>query len=76
MITSTLERVHLKFEHRSAFPQDYSVTGETENLSLHFMNRFHKYLTSKSDVQSKSKINQYLMEEVEKPNANFDILNW
>jgi hypothetical protein len=53
MITSTLERDHLKFEHGNAFPQDSSVTGETENLSLHFMNRFHKYLTSKCDVQSK-----------------------
>jgi hypothetical protein len=30
---------------------------ETENISLHFMNKFHKYLTSKSDVQSKSEIN-------------------
>jgi hypothetical protein len=40
------------------------------------MNRFHKYLTFKSDVQSKSEIDRYLMEEVEKPNANFDILNW
>jgi hypothetical protein len=49
---------------------------ETENLSLHFMNRFHKYLTSKSDVQNKSEIDRYLMEDVEKPNANFDFLNW
>jgi hypothetical protein len=40
------------------------------------MNRFHKYLTSKSDVHCKSDIDRYLMEEVEKLNANFDILNW
>jgi hypothetical protein len=63
-------------EHCSAFPQDSSVTEEMENLSLHFMNRFHKYLTSKSDVLSKSEIDRYFMEEVEKSNANFDILNW
>jgi hypothetical protein len=40
------------------------------------MNRFHKYLTSKSDVHCKSEIDRYLMEDVEKPNASFDILNW
>jgi hypothetical protein len=40
------------------------------------MNKFHKYLTSKSDVQSKSEIDRYLMEKVEKLNANFNILNW
>jgi hypothetical protein len=28
------------------------------------------------DVQSKSELDQYLMEEVEKPNVTFDILNW
>jgi len=49
---------------------------ETDNLSLHFMNKFHKYLTSKSDVHNKSEIDRYLMEDVEKPNVNFDILNW
>jgi hypothetical protein len=49
---------------------------ETENRSYHLMNRFHKYLTSKSNVQSKSEIDRYLMKEVEKPNVNFDILNW
>jgi hypothetical protein len=60
----------------SAFPQGSSINvEETENISLHFMNRFHKYLTSKSDVHCKSEIDRYLMEEVEKPNANFDILN-
>jgi hypothetical protein len=40
------------------------------------MNKFHNYLTSKSDVHNKSEIDQYLMEDVEKPNVNFDILNW
>jgi hypothetical protein len=40
------------------------------------MNRFHKYLYSKSDNESKSEFNRYLMEDVEKTSANFDILNW
>jgi hypothetical protein len=64
-------------EHDSAFPQGSSINvEETENILLHFMNRFHKYLTSKSDVHCKSDIDRYLMEGVEKLNANFDILNW
>jgi len=64
-------------EHGSIFPQGFSMNvEETENVSLHFMNRFHKYRAYKSDVQSKSEIDRYLMEDVEKPNANFDILNW
>ncbi|XP_062149714.1 zinc finger BED domain-containing protein RICESLEEPER 1-like [Alnus glutinosa] len=63
-------------EHSSAFAQGSSMAEETENRSYHLMNRFHKYLNSKSDVQSKSELDQYLMEEVEKPNVNFDILNW
>jgi hypothetical protein len=52
------------------------MVEETENRSYHFMNRFYKYLTSKSDILSKSELDWYLMEEVEKPNVNFDILNW
>jgi hypothetical protein len=63
-------------EH-GASPQNSSFNvEETENISLHFMNRFHKYLTSKSDVHCKSEIDRYLMEDVEKPNVSFDILNW
>jgi hypothetical protein len=62
-------------EHGSACPQGSLMTEETENLSLHFMNKFHKYLTSKSDVHNKLEIDRYLM-EVEKLNMNFDILNW
>jgi len=64
-------------EHGSAYacPQGSSMIEETDNLSLHFMNKFHKYLTSKSDVRNKSEIDRYLMEDVEKPNVNFDILN-
>jgi len=64
-------------EHSSVFPQGSSMNvEETENFLLHFINKFHKYLISKSDVQSKKEIDWYLMEEVEKQNANFDILNW
>jgi hypothetical protein len=62
-------------EHSSAFPQGSSMAEETENRSYHLMNMFHKYLTSKSDVQSKSELDRYLTEEFEKPNVNFDILN-
>jgi hypothetical protein len=41
-------------EHRSALPQDSPMNvEETKDLSLHFMNKFHKYLTSKSDVQNR-----------------------
>jgi hypothetical protein len=65
-------------EHDSLYacPQSSSMIEETDNLSLHFMNKFHKCLTSKSDVHNKSEIDRYLMEDVEKPNVNFDILNW
>jgi hypothetical protein len=63
-------------KHGNEFPQGFSMkVEETENLSLYFINKFHKYLTSKSDVESKSKIDRYLMEDVEKSNTNFDILN-
>jgi hypothetical protein len=33
-------------------------------------------MTPNSDVQYKSELNRYLMEEIEKSNENFDILNW
>jgi hypothetical protein len=33
-------------------------------------------MTSNSDVQYKSELDRYLMEDIEKPNENFDILNW
>jgi len=49
---------------------------ESSDHSLPFMNKFNKYWASKSDVESKSKIYLYLTEDVEKLNANFDILNW
>jgi len=45
-------------EHGSACPQGSSMTEETDNISLHFMNKFHKYLTSKSDVHNKSEIDR------------------
>jgi len=40
------------------------------------MSKFHKYRASKSDVESKSELDRYLIEDVEKMNVNFDILNW
>jgi hypothetical protein len=49
---------------------------ETESANLYFMNRFHKYLSYKSDIESKLEFDRYLIEDVEKANANFDILNW
>jgi hypothetical protein len=58
---------------------DSSTTiDESENIdnSFHFMSKFQKYRASKSDVECKSGLNRYLMEDVEKMNVNFDILNW
>jgi hypothetical protein len=63
--------------HSSELPQGSSIKiEESENVNLYFMNRFHKYLISKSDIESKLEIDRYLMEDVEKANTNFDILNW
>jgi hypothetical protein len=64
--------------HGSQLPQDSSMKveeNENDNLSLQFMNKFHKYLTSKSDVGNKLEVDRYLMEDVETTNAKFDILN-
>jgi hypothetical protein len=52
------------------------MAEETEKRPYHLINKYLKYLISKSDVQHKSELARYLMEEVEKPNMNFDILNW
>jgi hypothetical protein len=50
--------------------------SESNDNSFHFMSKFQKYRASKSDVESKSELDRYLMEDVEKMNVNFDILNW
>jgi hypothetical protein len=50
--------------------------NESSDNSFHFMSKFQKYRASKSDVESKSELDRYLMEDVEKMNVNFDILNW
>jgi hypothetical protein len=50
--------------------------SESSDHSFQFMNKFHKYRVSKSDVESKSELDRYLMEDVEKMNVNFDILTW
>jgi hypothetical protein len=43
------------------------------NVPIH---RYKNLMTSNSDVQYKSELDRYLMEEIEKPSKNFDILNW
>jgi hypothetical protein len=64
-------------QHDSELSQGSSIKiEETESANLYFMNRFHKYLSSKSDIESKLEFDRYLIEDVEKANANFDILNW
>jgi hypothetical protein len=64
-------------QHGSKLSQGSSIQiEEIESTNLYFMNRFHKYLSSKSDNESKSEFNRYLMEDIEKASANFDILNW
>jgi hypothetical protein len=64
-------------QHGTELPQCSSMKiEENKNANLYFMNRFHKYLTSKSHTENKLEIDRYLMEGVEKANANFDILNW
>jgi hypothetical protein len=63
-------------EHSGVFPQGSSKVGETGKRTYKLMNRYSKHMTSNSDVQHKSELNRYLMEEIEKPNENFDILNW
>ena len=64
-------------QHSSELSQGSSIQiEETKSANLYFMNRFHKYLSSKSDNESKSEFDRYLMEDVEKASVNFDILNW
>jgi hypothetical protein len=50
--------------------------SESSDNSFHFMSKFQKYWASKSDVESKSELDWYLMEDIEKINVNFNILNW
>jgi arginyl-tRNA--protein-N-Asp/Glu arginylyltransferase len=50
--------------------------NESSDNSFHFMSKFQKYRASKSDVESKSELDWHLMEDIEKMNVNFDILNW
>jgi hypothetical protein len=62
--------------HSGALPQGSFKVGETGKRTYKLMNRYSKLMTSNSDVQHKSELDRYLMEEIEKPNENFDILNW
>jgi hypothetical protein len=52
------------------------MVGETRKHTYKLMNRYSKHMSFKSDVQHISELNRYLMKEIEKPNENFDILNW
>jgi hypothetical protein len=61
-------------QHSGALPQ--GTSGETGKHTYKLMNRYSKLMTSNSDVQHKSELDRYLMEEIGKPNENFDILNW
>jgi len=63
-------------EHSGALPQGSSKVRETGKRTYKLMNRYSKLMTSNSDVQHKSELERYLMEEIEKSNENFDILNW
>ena len=52
-------------QHGTELPQGSSMKiEENENANLYFMNRFHKYLTSKSDTKNKSEMDRYLIEDV------------
>lgn len=69
MITiTTVVGIHL-VQNGSKSPQCSSITtdeSESSDISPHFMNKFHKYRASKSDVESKSEIDRYLMKDAEK----------
>jgi hypothetical protein len=63
-------------QHSSELSQVSSIQiEEIESANLYFMNRFYKYLSSKSNNESKLELDRYLMGDVEKASANFDILN-
>jgi len=62
--------------HHSSDSSTTIDESESSDHSFHFMSKFHKYRASKSDVESKSELDRYLIEDVEKMNVNFDILNW
>ena len=47
-----------------------------DQVPTNFMNRYRKYRAEKGNVDNKSELDQYLMEDVEFLSVNFDILNW
>jgi hypothetical protein len=70
-------QISSQVQHDSELSQGSLIKiDEIESVNLYFMNRFHKYLSFKSDIESKSEFDRYLMKDVEMTNANFDILNW
>ena len=64
-------------QHSNELPRSFLMKiEEIDNVNLYFINRFHKYLTSKSDIESKIELDQYLRDDFEQANVNFNILNW
>ena len=47
-----------------------------DQVPTNFMNRYRKYRAEKGNVDNKSEMDRYLMEDVEFLSVNFDILNW
>ena len=47
-----------------------------DQVPTNFMNRYRKYRAEKGNVDTKSELDRYLMEDVEFLSVNFDILNW
>ena len=47
-----------------------------DQVPKNFMNRYRKYRAEKGNVDNKSELDRYLMEDVEFLSINFDILNW
>ena len=47
-----------------------------DQVPTNFMNRYRKYRAEKGNVDNKSELDRYLMEDVEFLSVNFDILNW
>ncbi|KAF5446900.1 hypothetical protein F2P56_032496 [Juglans regia] len=64
-------------ELSGAEPQSSSISiNSSKQGFLNFMSRYYKIRTSQNNVGCKSELDQYLTDDIEAPNENFDILNW
>ncbi|KAG6681395.1 hypothetical protein I3842_13G090600 [Carya illinoinensis] len=64
-------------ELSGAEPQSSSISiNSSKQGFLNFMSRYYKIRTSQNNVECKSELDQYLTDDIEAPNENFDILNW